>query len=257
MAAPLLRQRLVPLVGLTAGMALIPRRTAYAEEPPTDSLAALRRRRPIYDTPSSASIREIAATTPAPASGLTSTPQKEAAAASPTRGPSPTDRLAAQIARSRLFLHRYASSAEQSVNNGLTRVLSAEDSLATTVRSLAPPKESNEKLLPGGIYVLVAAMAGSIVSRNRNIALRFITPIITGVVTANYVIPRTTENVGNLIWKYESRFPVVRDQHLRIRDGVTHFWETGKAHSQMGLAMAEDKVEGVVESVQAWVKQGR
>lgn len=129
--------------------------------------------------------------------------------------------------------------------------------MSSTIRSLAPPKESNEKLLPGGIYVLVASMAGSIIARNRNIAIRFITPIITGIVTANYVIPRTTENVGNLIWKYESRFPVVRDQHLRIREGVKHFIETGKAHTEMGLAMAEEKVTGAAESVQEWVKKGR
>lgn len=100
-------------------------------------------------------------------------------------------------------------------------------------------------------------MAGSILSRNRNILIRFATPIITGVTAANYVVPRTTENVGNLIWRWEERFPVVRDNHLRISSQVRHFVETGKAHSQMGLAMAEEKVTGVRESMEEWVKKGR
>lgn len=139
----------------------------------------------------------------------------------------------------------------------MTRFLNAEHDLTSTIQSLAPPKESNEKLLPGGIYVLVAAMAGSIISRNRNILVRFVTPIITGVTTANYVVPRTTQNVGNLVWSYEEKYPVVRDNHLRVTEGVRHFIETGKAHSQMGLAMAEEKVSGVTESVQDWVKKGR
>ena len=139
----------------------------------------------------------------------------------------------------------------------MDHVFSAEQNFTSTIASLAPPKETNEKLLPGGIYVLVAAMAGSIISRNRNIAIRFITPIITGVTTAHYVIPRTTENVGNLIWRYEERFPIVRDNHLRISSGVRHFIETGKAHSQMGLAMAEERVQDVRESVEDWVKKGR
>lgn len=105
--------------------------------------------------------------------------------------------------------------------------------------------------------MLVAAMAGSIISRNRNIALRFLTPIATGVTTAHYVVPRTTENVGNLVWKYEEKYPVVRDGHLRATEGVRHFLETGKAHSQMGLAMAEQKVAGVRETVEEWVRKGR
>ena len=134
--------------------------------------------------------------------------------------------------------------------------MSAEHNFTSTIASLAPPKESNEKLLPGGIYVLVAAMADSIISRNRNILVRFVTPIITGVTTANYVIPRTTQNVGNLVWDYERRFPVVADNHVRVVQGVRHFIETGKAHSQMGLAMAEERVQGVTEAVQDWVKKG-
>jgi organizing structure protein 2 len=139
----------------------------------------------------------------------------------------------------------------------MDRFMSAEHTFTSTVASLAPPKESNEKLLPGGIYVLVAAMAGSILSRNRNILIRFVTPVVTGVTAAHYVVPRTTENVGNLIWRWEERFPVVRDNHLRVSGGVRHFVETGKAHSQMGLAMAEEKVAGVRESVEEWVRKGR
>lgn len=133
----------------------------------------------------------------------------------------------------------------------------AEHSFTSTIASLAPPKESNEKLLPGGIYVLVAAMAGSIISRNRNILIRYVTPIVTGLTTANYVIPRTTQNAGNLVWHYEEKFPVVRDNHLRISQGVRHFIETGKAHSQMGLAMAEERVQDAREGVENWVKKGR
>lgn len=217
-----------------------------------------RLRKPIYDAPPEPTPREISATTPPLASGITTKPQAEPSPSSSTpRSPSPTDRLATQIQRSRLLLHRYAVSAEDAVNAGLTRFMSAEHSVASTVASLAPPKESNEQLLPGSIYVLVAAMAGSIISRNRNILVRFVTPIITGVATANYVVPRTTQNVGNLVWEWEKRYPVMRDNHLRVSEGVRHFVETGKAHSQMGLAMAEDRVQGVRESVEDWVKKGR
>ena len=159
--------------------------------------------------------------------------------------------------RSRLFLHAYAVKAEDLLNGGMDKVMDAEHSFTSTIANLAPAKETNEKLLPGGIYVLVAAMAGSIISRNRNILIRFLTPIATGVTTAHYVVPRTTQNVGGLIWSYEEKYPVIRDNHVRLSEGVRHFIDTGKAHSQMGLNMAEDKVQGVRESVEDWVKKGR
>lgn len=212
-----------------------------------------RTRKPIYDAPSSPSVREIANTTPVPASGITDKPQDEAK----PRKPSPADRLAKQMKAGRLFLHDYVVTAEDAVNSGMDRVMSAEHSFTSTIASLAPPKESNEKLLPGSVYVLVAAMAGSIISRNRNILIRFVTPIVTGVAAANYVVPRTTENVGNLIWEFEKKYPVVRDNHLRASEGVRHFVQTGIAHSQMGLTMAEEKVTGVREAVEDWVKKGR
>ncbi|KAK1069268.1 hypothetical protein LTR12_001120 [Friedmanniomyces endolithicus] len=251
---PLLRRRALPIAGLTAGLALLPKTTAYAEEPVADPAKAIRLRKPIYDTPlSEPTATAISATTPLPASGITDKPQEENA----SRRPTPTDRLAKELSRGRLFLHRYAVKTEDGLNAGMDRFMSAEHSFTSTIASLAPPKESNEQLLPGSIYVLVAAMAGSIISRNRNILIRFVTPIITGVTTANYMIPRTTQNVGNLIWDFEKQYPVVRDNHLRISQGIRHFIETGKAHSQMGLAMAEERVTGARETMEDWVKKGR
>ena len=69
----------------------------------------------------------------------------------------------------------------------MSSVLKHEQSFTSTVASLAPPKESGERLFPGGIYVLVATMAGSIVSRNRNILIRATFPAAVGVGTAWYL----------------------------------------------------------------------
>lgn len=139
----------------------------------------------------------------------------------------------------------------------MNRFLNLEKDFTSTVASLAPPKESGERLLPGGIYVLVAAMAGSIVTRNRNILLRATVPVGAGIGAGYAVLPITTRNVGNLIWTYEEKYPAIRDNHIRVREGVGHFIDTGKAHSQMGLAMAEEKVQGVREAVEEWVRKGK
>ena len=139
----------------------------------------------------------------------------------------------------------------------MTGFLRLESDFTSTVASLAPPKESGERVLPGAVYVLVAAMAGSIVTRNRNILLRATVPVAAGIGCSYAALPVTTRNVGNLVWKYEERYPVIRDNHIRVRDSVTHFFQTGKAHSQMGLAMAEERVQNVRDSLEDWVKKGR
>ena len=90
--------------------------------------------------------------------------------------------------------------------------LHLEDSFTSTVASLAPSPQSGEKLMPGTLYVLVAAMTGSIVSRNRNIILRGAIPLAVGIGAGWVVLPVTMRNVSDLLWKYEQRFPAVADE---------------------------------------------
>lgn len=240
---PLLRQRtVVPAMtaAVSAGLILYPSRYADAEEP--HSKDSIFPRKPIYDD--------------AP---LTHTPERTSSPSLLTDSsrPTPTDQLASQIAHVRLALYHQATKAEDTLNAALTKTLKLEHSFTSTIRSLAPPKESNEQLLPGSLYVLVSAMAGSIVTRNRNILLRASVPVAIGLGTAYAVLPLTMRNVGNLVWTYEERFPALADTHLRTMARVEHFLQTGKAHSQMTVGMVQDKVAEVREQIEGWVKKGK
>jgi organizing structure protein 2 len=106
-----------------------------------------------------------------------------------------------------MAIYQQAVKGEKAVDNALTQTLRLEHSFTSTVRSLAPPRESGEKIFPGALYVLVASMAGSIVTRNRNILLRASVPLAVGITAANVVLPITSRNVGDLIWTYEEKYP--------------------------------------------------
>lgn len=189
------------------------------------------------------------------------TPTKPAAPTTPSTStpyrPTPTDRLAVRIGQARLALHKQATRAEDGINNALTETLRLEHSFTSTIRSLAPSKETGEKVFPGALYVLVASMAGSIISRNRNILLRASVPAAIGLTTAYAVLPVTMKNVGDLVWSYEKEYPVLADQHLRVKERITHIWETGKAHTAMSVGMVQDKVAGTRENMEDWVKKGK
>ncbi|CAO2656130.1 Nn.00g049330.m01.CDS01 [Neocucurbitaria sp. VM-36] len=240
---PLLRQRaVVPAMAALSAAAIFAPGTVHAEERPADII----NRKPIYD--------EMPLDTTAPTLPEASNPSS---APSESYRPTPTDRLAVQIGRARMALYQQAVRGEQAVDNALTETLRLEHSFTSTIRSLGPPKESGEKLFPGALYVLVASMAGSIVTRNRNILLRASVPAVVGIAAANFVLPITTKNVGDLIWTYEERFPVLADTHLRTKERITSFIETGKAHAGMTAGMVEGKLADTRESLEGWVRKGR
>ena len=172
-------------------------------------------------------------------------------------GLTPTDQLAAQIRRARLFLHGHAAAGEEMLNTYLTSALDLESSFTGTIASLAPPASSNERILPGAMYVLVAAMAGSIVTRNRNILLRATVPLALGVGAGLVVLPLTMRNVGDLVWKFEERVPVISNNHMRIRGAAEEAWKMARERGDQTLKVVDDKVHEGREAVEGWVKRGR
>lgn len=153
--------------------------------------------------------------------------------------------------------YEYSAQAEKAVNNFLTRTLKFESAVTSRIAALAPPRGSGEKLMPGILYVLVASMAGSIVSRNRGFLLRILTPPTFGVATAYQVIPITTRNVEGLIWEWEEKYPVIAQNHIKASERISRFVETGKAHSQMAVAQMEVGLGEARRKMEAWVRQGK
>ena len=173
------------------------------------------------------------------------------------RRPTPTDQLASQIRRGRLFLYSQACTAEDAVNSAMSRAFALEESFTSTVASLAPPRESGEKLTPGLVYVLVAGMAGSIVARNRNILLRGATPLALGLGAAWTVLPVTMGNVSELLWKYEQRVPAVAEAHIKTREGIEQGIYFAKVHANLAQRKVHEGVTEVREAIEGWIRKGK
>lgn len=139
----------------------------------------------------------------------------------------------------------------------MKRVFALEKDFTQTVASLAPPADSHEAVMPGVIYVLVATLAGSIVSRNRGIVLRTAVPVAFGTTAAYAAIPITMRNVGNLYDSYEANYPEVQRRHRELNEQVRYIWETGKAHTAMTVQRTEGMFDEARSKMQDWVKQGK
>ncbi|PHH86980.1 hypothetical protein CDD83_9470 [Cordyceps sp. RAO-2017] len=251
MAARVLLQRrsVAPLAALALGGVALAPATVLAEAP-------TEKRKPIYDDINVPSPNRH----PPAVSQLKPTPSPQPAedeAAARPRGPTPTDRLAVQIGRARMLLYRCAATAEDKVNGAMDSAFHLEQSFTSTVASLAPPRESGEKLMPGAIYVLVAAMAGSIVARNRNVLLRAAVPLALGFGAGWLVLPLTMRNVADLAWQYEQRAPALAEAHLKLRDGIQRSISFARVHGELGVRYVDEKVTDARETVEGWVKQGK
>ncbi|KAI9823570.1 MAG: hypothetical protein M1832_002351 [Thelocarpon impressellum] len=237
-------------------MAFFPAQTLHAEAPATPVHPQGPSRKPIYDD-------DDISLSPSPDHVPTSSPSRPTASSpvsarpSESTSPTPTDHLAQQIRRGRLYLHGQAVRAEDTVNAYLTSALDLEHSFTSTIVSLAPPRESGERLMPGAIYVLVAAMAGSIISRNRNVVLRAAVPAAMGLGAAWVVLPLTMRNVGDLAWRYEQRVPVVAENHLRVRGAAEQAWRTARRHGESAVRTVDETVHGGRAAVEDWVRKGR
>ncbi|EAW16082.1 MICOS complex subunit MIC26/MIC27 [Aspergillus fischeri NRRL 181] len=241
---PMFQQRAVAPIAATllaGGVALYPRRTAYAEE-------SLDNKKPIYD--------DFPADIPEPTRAPIELPPTRRQTPPSSSSPTPSDILTAQVRQARLFLYNHSLAAENSFNDFLSRALHIENAFTNTVASLAPSPESGERLLPGGVYVVVAAMAGSIVSRNRGIFLRSLSPLAFGTVAAWTLLPVTMRNVSDLVWEYEKKVPVVAEQHLALRERAEYLWHTGVAHSGMARQMMEEKIGETRKKLEELVSKG-
>ena len=87
--------------------------------------------------------------------------------------------------------------------------------------------------------------------------MRFSVPLAFGIGAARVTLPHTSQNVGNLVWRYEERYPALAQAHLQARERIETFWETGKSHAQMSGGKLEEKVVEARDGVEDWVKKGK
>lgn len=246
--------------------------TPTSNQPSLTPPSPLQSRKPIYDDdynffPTSSK--------PAPAITATSAPPSSAAAVDPTApsttiipanttlptthrpSPSPTALLAAQIRQGRLFLYQQSCTAEDAVNAGMARLFRLEHGFTSTLSSLAPARESGERLMPGLVYVLVAGMAGSIVARNRGVLLRGATPLALALGAAWSVLPVTMGNVSALAWRYEQRVPAVAEAHVKVRESVEKGVSFARVHANLGERKLTEAIGAAREKVEGWVAKGK
>lgn len=117
-----------------------------------------------------------------------------------------------------------------------------ENNISSTISNLH--SEPREQLLPGFTYISVAAMTGSILTKNKNAFYRLFAPLALGSLCFFYVLPTTFQNTAALLHELEARkFPhaVARQDAIikktqQISHATIHYADTAVKSIAWSLA---------------------
>jgi organizing structure protein 2 len=124
----------------------------------------------------------------------------------------------------------------------------AEPYLPGRVKSLAVPEEP---LTPGILYVGVATLTGSIISRNRLLSTRLFLPPLFFLLTLNHFLPKTSHNLSLYASELEERYaPRVKEKHDIANAHTRMTWEMAKDATRDGRESVGRAMEGLVGRVQ-------
>ncbi|KAI8981445.1 apolipo protein O-domain-containing protein [Pilobolus umbonatus] len=103
------------------------------------------------------------------------------------------------------------------VNSWVQKYEELENKVTSTINNTI---DKNEEVFPNILYVGVAALAGTIIARNRNVVLRFLTSTALATGASYYLLPKTTQNVFQHLEKLENQYPPIKSAHQTVNHTV-------------------------------------
>ncbi|WVQ80733.1 hypothetical protein IAT38_002838 [Cryptococcus sp. DSM 104549] len=140
--------------------------------------------------------------------------------------------LVPYISQSREAVSGVLGDARSYVQTGVSKWITFERKVEREVKSVLPP---DEQLNPGLIYVLIAGLSGSVLTRTRSLPIRFLAPPLFTLLAFPYFLPKTSHNIRSYLSAVEDKnFPEFAAKHDHIvGTGVAHW---GQLWSRVGEA---------------------
>lgn len=150
-------------------------------------------------------------------------------------------------ARESLF-SAYSASVDY-VNSGYTKYYNTEQKVTTTVSEL---HDKSEDLMPNAVYVFIAALSGNIMARQRGIMAKAVFPVVLGLGSFKYFLPKTFSSTMAFVWRLEQqKVPEIAKQQEQL---VTKLGELVGKLEKTGEASRE-KVSGGLEKAREVVSK--
>lgn len=163
--------------------------------------------------------------------------------------------------RSPSFLQSKFESLRNIINNTFTSTETKIDELTTSYHkkeqhfstTIANLHNRDEDLLPGSIYILIAALTGSIITRRSNILFRGIVPLTLGTIAFKFALPKTFNNSTSFLHSIENeKLPELtksQDQFVKDLENLVNKSEAGV---QDGVKKFDNNVEELKKGIKKY-----
>ncbi|GAA95895.1 uncharacterized protein L969DRAFT_88737 [Mixia osmundae IAM 14324] len=155
----------------------------------------------------------------------------------------PVTALQRNVGVARQHLQSFYAQTVQASNKTVDSLLSAENQLAKEAKAIRAP---NEPLTPHLLYVGIAALTGSILTRNRNILLRLTIPPLFLFGSASYLLPATTQNLVNRVSELEHRHA----------PGFARSQDAAFGQARQSLGWAQSRIEKTASDAKKRIEYG-
>ncbi|KAK1225209.1 hypothetical protein PQX77_011889 [Marasmius sp. AFHP31] len=156
--------------------------------------------------------------------------------------------LERQIGVGRRHLFSTYRETHSQVQGVVSKWIGVEHAVENRVKALISPEES---LTPGVLYVGVATLTGSIITRSRALPIRLFFPPALFALSLNHFLPKTTNNLTEYFGSLErTYFPTFAEKHAIARAHSAMTWERIKEATASGRESLNKGVESGLEKIQ-------
>ncbi|BEI85477.1 hypothetical protein CcaverHIS002_0508780 [Cutaneotrichosporon cavernicola] len=147
--------------------------------------------------------------------------------------------LSEHIATAREATAEAVGSVRGVLQSGVSSWIDFERGVEREIKSVVP---KDENLTPGIIYVLVAGLTGSVLTRTRSFPVRFLAPPVFALAALPYFLPKTAHNLRAYISDIEDKqAPEFAAKHDAFNHNLEMHWH-----------MAIDRLRGVSHEAAQW-----
>ncbi|KAI5969150.1 hypothetical protein CANMA_001817 [Candida margitis] len=181
---------------------------------------------------------------PAPASEINSLGENRIIDGISVRTTTPTENF---FKSAREFTSARVCDLSNWLNGSYTKFNDTERFVTSTVSDLHYKKED---LLPNGIYVIVAALAGTIAARPRGVIAKTTFPVIAGLAAFKYFLPVTFDNTREFTWNLEQRkAPQVAKQQADAYNSVVGLAKSIEDGAEQSVRHVESRAQSLRQSI--------
>lgn len=158
--------------------------------------------------------------------------------------------LQSNIESIRTFFNKTVVSTEDKVDQLTSSYHTKEQHFSTTIARL---HDRDEDLLPGTIYIAIAALTGSILTRRSNIFLRGITPLVLGTLAFKLALPNTFTNSTSFLHKIETeKLPELTNKQDELVKGLEGFVNKSETEYKSGVKKLDQSVEELRKGIKKY-----